>query len=103
MRGPKTAPVEGNDGPFAFRRWTPTRSSRQSIPPVILTTAEEFDLWLDGDSVDAIKLQRPLPVEMLRIVERREKEDSAPATLNRVETQIRLIGFDESDPSTGLS
>ena len=26
--------------------------------PAILTTAEEFDLWLEGDSVEAIKLQR---------------------------------------------
>ena len=26
--------------------------------PAILATAEEFDLWLDGNSVEAIKLQR---------------------------------------------
>ena len=36
--------------------------------PVILTTTEEFDLWLEGETVEALKLQRPLPDEMLDIV-----------------------------------
>ena len=48
--------------------------------PVILTTPEEFDLWLDGETVEALKLQRPLPDEMLRIVARGGKEDAAPTS-----------------------
>ena len=46
--------------------------------PVILTTRDEFDLWLEGETVEALKLQRPLPDEMLRIVARGGKEDAAP-------------------------
>jgi len=46
--------------------------------PVILTTTEEFDLWLEGETTEALKLQRPLP-EVLRIVARGEKEDPALA------------------------
>jgi putative SOS response-associated peptidase YedK len=45
--------------------------------PVILTTTEEFDLWLEGETVEALKLQRPLPDGMLDIVARGEKEDGA--------------------------
>ena len=43
--------------------------------PVILTTSKEFDLWLEGETVEALKLQRPLPDRMLDIVARGEKED----------------------------
>jgi putative SOS response-associated peptidase YedK len=43
--------------------------------PVILTTPEEVDLWLGGETPNALKLQRPLPDELLRIVARGEKED----------------------------
>jgi putative SOS response-associated peptidase YedK len=39
------------------------------------TTTEEFDLWLEGETVEALKLQRPLPDGMLDIVARGEKED----------------------------
>jgi hypothetical protein len=36
-----------------------------------------FDLWLEGEAVEALKLQRPLPDGMLDIVARGEKEDGA--------------------------
>jgi putative SOS response-associated peptidase YedK len=45
--------------------------------PVILTTTEEFDLWLEGETVEALKLHRPLPDGMLTIVARGAKEDGA--------------------------
>jgi hypothetical protein len=38
------------------------------------TTTEEFDLWLEGETVEALKLQRPLPDGMLDIVARGERE-----------------------------
>jgi putative SOS response-associated peptidase YedK len=50
--------------------------------PVILTAPEEFDLWLEGETIEALKLQRPLPDEALRIVAKGEKEDRAPAWAN---------------------
>jgi putative SOS response-associated peptidase YedK len=43
--------------------------------PVILTTTEDFDLWLEGETVEALKLRRRLPDEVLDIVARGEKED----------------------------
>jgi putative SOS response-associated peptidase YedK len=43
--------------------------------PVILTTTEEFDLWLHGETVESLKLQRPLPDGKLDIVARGEKKD----------------------------
>ena len=45
---------------------------------VILTTSEEVDLWLEGETPDALKWQRPLRDEFLRIVARGEKEDPPP-------------------------
>ena len=46
---------------------------------MILTTTDEFDLWLEGETVEALKLQRPLPGGMLDIVACCEKEDLAVA------------------------
>jgi putative SOS response-associated peptidase YedK len=45
--------------------------------PVLLTTEQEFDTWLDGPVNEAIALQRPLPNELLRIVASGEKRDQA--------------------------
>jgi len=43
--------------------------------PVILTTKDEFDLWMGGDWEKARALQRPLPDGSLEIVASGEKED----------------------------
>jgi len=43
--------------------------------PVILTTKDECDLWMNGDWLAASKLQRPLPDRSLKIVASGEKED----------------------------
>jgi putative SOS response-associated peptidase YedK len=47
--------------------------------PVILTTPAEVDLWLEGQTLDALNLQRPLPDSALGIVARGEKEDGVAA------------------------
>jgi putative SOS response-associated peptidase YedK len=36
--------------------------------PVILTTAEEVDLWMTARAAEALTLQRPLPDGTLRTV-----------------------------------
>jgi putative SOS response-associated peptidase YedK len=43
--------------------------------PVLLTTDDEWNTWLDGSLEQAITLQRPLPNELLRIVVTGEKSD----------------------------
>jgi putative SOS response-associated peptidase YedK len=36
--------------------------------PVILTTTEEYEAWLSAPAGEALRLQRPLPDDMLEIV-----------------------------------
>jgi hypothetical protein len=81
VRGPKSAPVEGEHELFDFLTTEPNSIVAPIHPkamPVILTTPEEVDLWLSGETPDALKLQRPLPDELLRIVARGQKEDPPP-------------------------
>jgi putative SOS response-associated peptidase YedK len=49
--------------------------------PVILTTPAECDRWLEADTLDALKLQRPLPDDALRIVAKGEKENGVAIAL----------------------
>jgi putative SOS response-associated peptidase YedK len=77
-RGPKSAPVEGEHELFGFLTTEPNAIVAPIHPkamPVILTTTEEFYLWLEGETFEALKLQRPLPDGVLDIVARGEKED----------------------------
>jgi putative SOS response-associated peptidase YedK len=46
---------------------------------VLLTTAEEWDAWLIGSIGEAMALQRPLPIDLLRVVATGEKSDRPPA------------------------
>jgi putative SOS response-associated peptidase YedK len=80
-RGPKSAPVDGEHELFGFLTTEPNTVVAPIHPkamPVILTTPEEVDLWLEGELPEALKLQRPLRDELLRIVARGEKEDPPP-------------------------
>jgi putative SOS response-associated peptidase YedK len=47
--------------------------------PVILTSQDEFDLWLAAPVAEALNLQRPLPNELLQIVATGEREDALAA------------------------
>jgi putative SOS response-associated peptidase YedK len=95
VRGPKSAPVEGRHDLFGFLTTDANAIVAPIHPkamPVILTTAAEIDQWLEGETVDALELQRPLPDETLRIVAKGEKQDST-------KTPRRSPDFDRMRPA----
>jgi putative SOS response-associated peptidase YedK len=83
VRGPKSAPIDGQHELFGFLT---TEANAVVAPihpkamPVILRTPEEVDLWLAADAPMALELQRPLPDDALIIVASGEREDRAPET-----------------------
>ena len=79
VRKVKDGPV--NADLFGFLTTEPNDVVKPIHPkamPVILTTAEERDVWLRGSWNEARALQRPLPNEMLTIVARGAKQDPPP-------------------------
>jgi putative SOS response-associated peptidase YedK len=63
---------------FAFLTTDPNKVVGAIHPkamPVILTTPEEIDLWMGAPIEEALRLQRPLRDDALRIVARGEKKD----------------------------
>ncbi len=80
LRGPKSAPVDGDHELFGFLTTEPNAIVAPIHPkamPVILTTPEEIHLWLTADPPKALELQRPLPDGALRIVAKGERADGA--------------------------
>jgi putative SOS response-associated peptidase YedK len=47
--------------------------------PVILTMTEEIEMWLKAPAAEALRLQRPLRDDALRIVARGQKQDGVAA------------------------
>jgi len=78
VRGPKSAPLEGEHEIFAFLT---TEANALVAPihpkgmPVVLTGAEALELWLSGETAEALTLQAPAPEGALRIVARGKRED----------------------------
>ena len=63
---------------FAFLTTEPNKevgAVHSNAMPVILTTREAIDLWMNAAAADALKLQRPFPDGALKIVARGEKKD----------------------------
>jgi hypothetical protein len=70
--------VEGEHLLYSFLTAQPNGVAGPIHPkamPVILTTPEEYDTWLSASTEEALKRQRPLPEEMLRIVAEGKKSD----------------------------
>jgi putative SOS response-associated peptidase YedK len=82
VRGPKSAPVDGEYELFGFLTTEANAIVAPIHPkamPVILTSPAEGDLWLSGETTDALALQRPLSDDALRIVARGERADNPVA------------------------
>jgi putative SOS response-associated peptidase YedK len=82
MRGPKSAPLAGRHELFGFLTTEANAivaPIHQKAMPVILTTPDEFDIWLEGETADAFSLQRPLADGILSIVATGEREDGPAA------------------------
>ena len=63
---------------FAFLTTEPNAVVGKYHPkamPVILTTQEEIDAWMEAPPLEALKLQRPLPDTALVVVARGAKQD----------------------------
>ncbi|WP_343074122.1 hypothetical protein [Microvirga zambiensis] len=71
MCGTKAEPIEGEHLLYSFLTSEPNGVVRLIHPramPVILTTLEEYEIWLTAPADVELKLQRPLPDDMLQIV-----------------------------------
>ena len=82
MRGTKADPAEGEHLLYSFLTSGPNGIVGPSHPkamPVILTTPEEYETWLTGPTEKALKLQRPLPDDMLEIVAEGQRSDQPEA------------------------
>ena len=78
MRGPKSAPVEGDHELFGLLTTEANAivaPIHLKVTPVILTTPAEVEQWLEADTSDALTLQRPLPDDALRNVASGDRAD----------------------------
>ncbi len=71
-------PVEGEHLLYSFLTSEPNGIVGPIHPkamPVILTTADEYEVWLSAPADEALKLQRPLTDHMLEIVAEGSRSD----------------------------
>jgi putative SOS response-associated peptidase YedK len=79
-RGTKADPFEGDHLLYSFLTTDPNevvKTVHSKAMPVILTTAKEWETWLTASMADALKLQRPLQDNLLKIVATGERKDAA--------------------------
>jgi putative SOS response-associated peptidase YedK len=78
-RGTKADPVVGDHLLYSFLTCDPNKVVKPihaKAMPVILTTPEEWKMWLNAPVEQALKLQRPLDDKLLKIVASGERKDA---------------------------
>lgn len=79
-RGTKANPVEGEHQLFGFLTTEANDTVGAIHPkamPVILATPREIETWMMAPAEEALKLQRPLPDDVLAIVASGERKDES--------------------------
>lgn len=79
LRGTKANPIEGDHFLYGFLTTEANDAVRPvhaKAMPVILTTEEEFELWLTAHAEEVPHMQRPLLPELLTIVAKGETSDA---------------------------
>ena len=97
VRGPKSAPVDGQHEVFGFLTTEPNAVVAPIHPkamPVTLTTPAEVDLWLLADAPKALELQRPLPDHALRVGASVKRKMARARTPRLAGIKTRCFRFD---------
>ena len=71
VRGTKADPIEGEHRLFSFLTTEANavvKPVHAKAMPVVLSTPDEWDVWLNAPVEGALQLQRPLPDDALRVV-----------------------------------